>query len=140
MASTASTGPVIARPVRARFTSRGLLPSAALSARPSARLSTPPSARLWAPPSSARAAGRRSGLSAAVLSGSPEGVPAGDDASSFVSFSEQDLGSGPIMAPASNRAGHGPQGSAAHRTERAYGRSPPLPAHCTATHAQNAPN
>jgi hypothetical protein len=83
MASTASTGPGAGLdtgpPGRATtmppapFAPRGLaLPSGAPSALPSSR----------------RAAGRRSGRSGAVLSGSPKGFAAGDDASSFVSFSE----------------------------------------------------
>jgi len=103
MASTASTGPGAVRPVRAAprspapFALRGLpLPSAAPSARPSALSSL------------GRVAGRRSRPSAAALSGSPEGGPAGADASSFVSFSEQCLGSAPIMALTRNPAGHGP--------------------------------
>ena len=64
---------------------------------------------------------------AAVLSGSPDGVPTGDDASLFVSFSEQCLCSAPIMALARNPVWRGPQrgprrASEPAGTERAPGR------------------
>jgi hypothetical protein len=110
MASTASTGPGTGRMWAesgrattrspAPFAPRGLaLPSGAPSARPSSG---------WAAGRrSGRAAGRRSGWSGTVLSGSPKGFPAGDDASSFVSFSELCLCSGPIMASAGNTARRG---------------------------------
>src|SRR5215469_6729935 len=99
MASTASTGAGIGRPGGATPRSPAPLALRGLpSAAPSALAS------VW------RAAGRRSGLSAAVLSGSPEEVLTGDDASLLVSFGEQCLGSAPIMALAGNPAWRGPLG------------------------------
>src|SRR6516225_6813800 len=127
MASTASTGPGIVRPGRA----------AARSSAPLALRGPPvPSGAPSAPARVSRAAGCRSGLSAAALSGSPEGVPAGDDASLFVSFTEPCLGSAPIMALVRNPVWRGPLGVAARAGRDAAG-SQPAAGHYTAKHARN---
>ena len=75
----------------------------------------------------------------AALSGSPEGVPAGDDASLFVSFTEPCLGSAPIMALVRNPVWRGPLGVAARAGRDAAG-SRPAAGHYTAKHARNGSN